>query len=74
MNPAILLAFVLFVFLPRPALAYIDPASGSIIISAIISAIVAVSVAVRTYWAKIKKALKGDSSTDETEKITGDET
>tara|TARA_Y100001934_G_C11725351_1_gene483271 strand:+ start:271 stop:489 length:219 start_codon:yes stop_codon:yes gene_type:complete len=52
--------FVLCAF-PRSAHAYIDPASGSIIVSAIISAIVAVSVAVRSYWAKIKAAISGQA-------------
>ena len=62
MNPAVVAILVLVVFFPRPAQAYIDPASGSVVISAIISAIVAVVVAVRTYWAKIKRSLKSDGS------------
>ncbi len=37
-----------------PAHAYIDPGSGSVIMSAIIGFIVAVSLAVKTYWYKIK--------------------
>tara|TARA_B100000683_G_scaffold212429_1_gene207296 strand:+ start:118 stop:336 length:219 start_codon:yes stop_codon:yes gene_type:complete len=58
-----ILAFlVVLCAFPRSAHAYIDPASGSIIVSAIISAIVAVSVAVRTYWAKIKRAITGQQA------------
>lgn len=72
MNVAVAFLFVLFIFFPRPAQAYIDPASGSVIISAIISAVVAVSVAVRVYWAKIKRALKGGASKEETEGSSGD--
>ncbi len=37
------------------ALAYIDPGSGSAIISAIIGVFVAIGVAVKTYWYKIKR-------------------
>jgi len=67
---AILTIFVLFVFFPRPAHAYIDPASGSIIISAIISAVVAVSVAVRTYWSKLKRLFQGVPPQDEAEDVS----
>ena len=59
--------FVLCIF-PRSAHAYIDPASGSIIVSAIISAIVAVSVAVRTYWGKMKRAIKGEKADEKDRK------
>jgi len=38
----------------QPALAYIDPGSGSAIVSAIIGFFVAVGLAVKTYWYKIK--------------------
>ena len=62
----VMFVFVLCIF-PRSAHAYIDPASGSIIVSAIISAIVAGSVAVRTYWGKMKRAIKGETA-DEKEK------
>ena len=37
-----------------PAFAYIDPGSGSAIMSAIIGFFVAVAMAVKTYWYKIK--------------------
>lgn len=37
------------------ALAYIDPGSGSAIISAIIGVFVAIGIAVKTYWYKIKR-------------------
>lgn len=37
-----------------PAFAYLDPGSGSAIVSAIIGFFVAVGMAVKTYWYKIK--------------------
>tara|TARA_Y100001968_G_C19137592_1_gene609871 strand:- start:360 stop:572 length:213 start_codon:yes stop_codon:yes gene_type:complete len=59
---------VLVLIFPRQAQAYIDPASGSVVVSAIISAIVALIVAVRTYWAKLVRSLKRENnSTQEPE-------
>ncbi|MDG1207148.1 MAG: hypothetical protein P8N51_17400 [Pseudomonadales bacterium] len=40
--------------LSSPAMAYIDPGSGSAIMSAVIGFFVAVGIAVKTYWYKIK--------------------
>jgi hypothetical protein len=37
-----------------PAFAYLDPGSGSAIISAIIGAVVAAGLVVKTYWYKFK--------------------
>ena len=37
-----------------PAVAYIDPGSGSAIMSAIIGFFVAIGLAVKTYWYKLK--------------------
>jgi len=47
-----------------PVMAYIDPGSGSAIMSAIIGFFVAVGVAIKTYWYKIKSFFKKDKSTD----------
>tara|TARA_B110000483_G_C17893751_1_gene426628 strand:- start:267 stop:446 length:180 start_codon:yes stop_codon:yes gene_type:complete len=41
-------------FFATPAFAYIDPASGSAIISAIIGILAAVSMTIKTYWYKLK--------------------
>lgn len=53
---------VLLVFLvlwAEPAMAYIDPGSGSAVMSAIIGIFVAVGLAVKTYWYKIKSLIFG---------------
>lgn len=42
-----------------PAMAYIDPGSGSAIMSAIIGFFVAIAMAVKTYWYKIKSLFSG---------------
>jgi O-antigen/teichoic acid export membrane protein len=41
-----------------PAMAYIDPGSGSAIMSAIIGFFVAIGLAIKTYWYKIKSIFK----------------
>lgn len=50
----------------QPAFAYIDPGSGSAIVSAVIGFFVAVGLAVKTYWYKIKSIFS--SSTKDSEK------
>ncbi len=50
---------VLLIVLSAPAQAYLDPGSGSAIMSAIIGFFVAISLAVKTYWYKIKSLFSG---------------
>ncbi|MCF6288049.1 MAG: hypothetical protein L3J53_02290 [Proteobacteria bacterium] len=52
----VLIIFVLLT-LTMPSMAYIDPGSGSAIMSAIIGFFVAVGLAIKTYWYKIKSFL-----------------
>jgi hypothetical protein len=44
-----------------PALAYIDPGSGSAILSAIAGCLVAIVMAIKGYWYKIKSFFKPSS-------------
>ena len=46
----------------QPAMAYIDPGSGSAIMSAIVGLFVAVGIAIKTYWYKIKSLFTGNGS------------
>lgn len=64
----------LFILLfSSPLYAYIDPGSGSAIMSAIVGFFVAIAMAVKTYWYKIKsffgtsKAPEEDDATSSTE-------
>ena len=43
-----------FTLLPQTACAYIDPGSGSAIMSTIVGFFVAVFLVIKTYWYKIK--------------------
>jgi hypothetical protein len=51
----------------QPAMAYIDPGSGSAIMSAIVGLFVAVGIAIKTYWYKIKSFFVGNGSAQEKE-------
>ena len=63
-----LIVLLAMFLVPLPALAYIDPASGSAIVSAVIGFFVAIALAIKTYWYKLKSFLfrqSGDSVGDE---------
>lgn len=48
-----------------PAFAYLDPGSGSAIVSAIIGAVVAAGLVVKTYWYKFKSLFTRKKTTGE---------
>ena len=48
-------------------IAYIDPGSGSAIISAVIGFFVAAGLAIKTYWYKIKNFFTGNKSVEKEE-------
>ena len=58
--PAIIVVFLSLWI--QPATAYIDPGSGSAIMSAIIGLFVAVGLAIKTYWYKLKSLFTGKAS------------
>lgn len=51
----------------QPVMAYIDPGSGSAIMTAIISFFVAIGLAVKTYWYKIKSFFTGGGKQQKTD-------
>ena len=54
MKIKLYLAFTLTILIAQPAFAYIDPGSGSAIMSVIIGFFVAIGVLIKTFWYKIK--------------------
>jgi hypothetical protein len=50
----VLALLIALLIIPIPAFAYLDPASGSAIISAIIGLFVAISLVIKSYWYKFK--------------------
>ena len=59
------LVFLLLVLGVRPAHAYLDPASGSMILQVIVAAVAAVLITIKAFWHKIR-GMFGSSPSDET--------
>lgn len=59
---ACLLALLLCV--PASAFAYLDPSTGSMVVSAIVGIFASIALAVKTYWYKIKAFFKRDGKQD----------
>ncbi len=57
MKKALVLIFVISLVGSQPAFAYIDPGSGSAIMSVIIGVFVAIGMVIKTFWYKIKSLL-----------------
>lgn len=57
--------FILLIVTPNVAFAYIDPGSGSAIMSAIIGFFVAIGLVIKTFWYKIKAFFTGNKSTED---------
>lgn len=53
-------AFILLLASP-PALAYLDPSTGSMVVSAIVGIFASIALAVKTYWYKIKGWFRKDA-------------
>lgn len=51
-------ALWLVLFTERPAQAYIDPGSGSLLLQMILGGVAAVWVAVRLYWRRVASAFR----------------
>ena len=43
-----------------PAHAYLDPSTGSMIVTAIVGLVASIGLAIRTYWYRLKSFFKGD--------------
>jgi hypothetical protein len=65
LGPLALVAALVLVLLPSPALAYIDPGTGSFVIQGIIAAIVGAGIAIKMFWHRIKSLFTGKSISSE---------
>ncbi len=63
----LIMVFTLLLILPAPSFAYLDPATGSMIIQGIIGAVAGLLVAVRLYWQKIKSFFSHTKQSDSTD-------
>ena len=67
MKKKIFLTFILFTFSVQPAFAYLDPGTGSSILSLIIGFFVAIGVLIKTFWYKIKSFFGLSKNTKKTD-------
>jgi hypothetical protein len=59
---------IFLLLMPLPALAYLDPTTGSMLISAIVGLFASLVLALKTYWYRIKAFFKrkpAESDTDD---------
>ena len=47
---------------PTPALAYLDPSTGSMLVSALIGIFASLALAIKTYWYRLKRKFRGKGS------------
>jgi amino acid permease len=62
-NPDVIILFslALMLLLVSPgAFAYLDPSTGSMVVSAIVGIIASIALALKTYWYRIKAFLRRD--------------
>ena len=60
-------AFVLMLLEPTLAFAYVDPGSGSVIVTSILGLIAAIGYTFRKYFYKFKRMLSGNKEIDDME-------
>lgn len=65
MKRSIILGIILLNFIPATAYAYIDPGSGSALISIIVGAFVGIGLAIKTFWYKITGIFTGKKPSEE---------
>jgi O-antigen/teichoic acid export membrane protein len=54
------------------AFAYLDPSTGSMVVSAIVGIFASIALALKTYWYKIKGFFRRDNKQDSTARDTTD--
>ncbi|MGI9343839.1 MAG: hypothetical protein ACR2QV_13455 [Gammaproteobacteria bacterium] len=64
-NPALGVVALGLLTMSSPAWAYLDPGTGSMIISAIVGLFATVGLAVKTYWYKLKGFFRRDQGINE---------
>ena len=62
----LILVVTLILILPTPSFAYLDPATGSMIIQGIIGAVAGIMVAGKLYWQKIRSFFSHTKESDAT--------
>ena len=63
-GPALACLALLLLLASPAAFAYLDPSTGSMVVSAIVGIFASIALAVKTYWYKIKGWLRRGSKQD----------
>jgi hypothetical protein len=63
LTPRALAVLALFAVMERPAHAYVDPGSGSMLLQLLLGGIAGVAVAVRMYWQRLRAFFGSRSDT-----------
>jgi hypothetical protein len=66
---ATVVGFILLALWTRPAHAYLDPASGSVILQVIVAAVAAVLITLKAFWHKIRGLFGGRKAEEAVEKV-----
>ena len=61
---------IVILFIPVSALAYLDPTTGSMVISAIVGLFASLVLAIKTYWYRIKAFFQGKPGKSDTDDST----
>lgn len=69
----IITVFILLLMFSTPAFAYLDPSTGSMIISAIVGVFASIALAVKTYWYKLKTLFRPKSGNDQGQDASQDD-
>ena len=71
LRVSLLLAVLLLVISP-PAFAYLDPSTGSMVVSAIVGIFASIALALKTYWYKIKGLFKKEQKDEAAQQDSGE--
>ena len=64
-SPPVLSSLALMILLVSPgAFAYLDPSTGSMVVSAIVGILASIALALKTYWYRIKGFFRRDDKQD----------
>jgi amino acid permease len=71
-GPALAGLSILLLCISPPVFAYLDPSTGSMVVSAIVGIFASIALAMKTYWYKIKGFFKRDRKQDPTPRDSSD--
>jgi O-antigen/teichoic acid export membrane protein len=71
-RPVVAMFGLCLLFVSPAAFAYLDPSTGSMVVSAIVGIFASIALAVKTYWYKIKGFFKRDNKQESASEETPD--